>query len=649
MPHQRAQWRSIVLRPAIVSLLLFAEVSLISTIVALWVLSYLRKGFIDIEFRGSGSAVLSVQGALDRGQPLLWTTLPVIILTLYRLFREAVVAALVVETPFIELHKSSSVRPTKIRKSIYVDYRTSFGIVAWYKAIQNSHTFLGLCMLFSFMVSIALVPLTGGLFAEGEELSATDATFSLLSTLDTTTDITVVDYGRLFDFVSASWIYTAPYPPGTEGHFPLPRIAPKQGLKNYTISLPATTSQLSLDCQVISDAAFTTKTETDNIKLRAFSATDRDCLISGDIAVGSQNVYYVGALSQQDCPDVAGRTRMVLFSVPVDSTGDMQDPTLISCIPSYWSVNGTVGIIRSTDFNGRLTETPSFSETSRVVEELPGLKRQQFEQGVVNVQSINVGSKVSTPDRLAELVARYIDSNGLDFAEENLIRAASTVYPAVYTMLCLDKFYPPLAQQIQQEGVLHIPENRLHVVEPVAIAMLVILAILIVETIYLIIYLHRNPSILAEEPIGLVGAANILHDSNIPCLVAKCHHEPGFDGRLRRPVTKANTTWKKTKAANTDDDLLDRECWVEREPESWRLKIVVESEAVGAECPQPLHEHALSAHRKDSALHAAHAPHYVNGQQTPNTAPLVYSGGSSYTHADQARYAFPAPNDATVR
>lgn len=623
MPPKRVQWRSIVLRPGIVFLLLLAEVSLITAIIVLWVVSHIHAGFINVGFRGYGSALFSVQGALDRGQPLLWTTLPVVVLTLYRLFREAIVTALVVETPFIELHKSSSIRPTKIRKSIYVDYRTSLSIVAWYKALQNSHTFLGLCMLFSFVVSIALVPLAGGLFTEGEELTATNATFNLLSTLNTTADISIVDYGRLFDFVSASWIYTAPYPSGTDGRFSLPRIAPTKNLKNYTISLPATTSQLSLDCIVISDATITTKTETDNIALRAFSATDRDCSISGDIAMGSNNAYYLGAFSLQDCPEIAGRTRMVLFSVPVFSSGVTQDPTLISCIPSYWNVNGTVSVVRSTDLTGRLTERPSFSETSRVIHELPDAKRKQFEQGVINVQSINIGSKVNAPDRLAELVGRYIDSNGLNFTEENLISAASTVYAAIYTMLCLDQFYPPLAQQFLQEGVLRIPENRLHIVEPVAIAMLVIFVILIVEIIYLMIYLHRHPSILVEEPIGLVGAANLLHDSNISHLVAKFHHEPGFDGRLRRPVTQVNTTRKKTKTPNTDDGLLNRECWVEREPGSWWLKIVVESEAVDAECTQPFHEHAYSAHQRMPDPYASHALWHVTEQGTPSAAPSL--------------------------
>lgn len=602
---KRAQWRSTVLRPAIVFLLLTAEVSLVSSIIALWILSDLHTGFIKVSFRGSASAIFSVQGALDRGQPLLWTTLPIFVLTLYRLFREAVVTALVVETPFIELYKSSSERPTKVRKSIYVDYRASFSIIAWYKALKNSHTFLGLCILFSFVVSIALVPLAGGLFTEREELYATRAAINLLSTFDPIIDISIIDYGRLFDTVSASWIYTAPYPARTEGHFALPRIGPTQDLQNYTISLPVTTSQLSLDCQVIDNALFNTQAETTNIALEAFSAIDRDCAISGDVSVGNRSSSYLKAFSEQNCPDVAGRTRVVLFYVPSNFSGGMQDPTLISCIPSYWIANGTLSVSRSTGFTGRLIEIPSFSEISRVIEELPNLKRKQFEQAVIYVQTINFGSKVIASSRLAELMARYIQSKSLDFTEKSMIEAASTVYAAIYTMLSIDQFYPTLAQPIQKEGILRIPENRLHVVEPVAIAMLVILAILIVETVYLIIYLHKHPSILAEEPIGLLGAANLLHNSNISCLVAKFHHEPGFDGRLRRPVTQANTAPGKLKNPNTEDSLSERECWVERDPTPGGLRIVVESKASHAECPRPFHEHAFPAYQRVSAPHTA--------------------------------------------
>jgi hypothetical protein len=602
----------------IVTLLLLSELVLIAGIIALWILSALHAGFVNVGIRSSNSSDFSVQGALDRGQPLLWTALPTLIFTLYRLFREAVVSALVVETPFIELHKSSNTHHTKVRKSIYVDYRTSFNIVAWYKALRNRHSFLGLCMLFSFVVSLALVPLAGALFTEGGELLASNAAVDVLSIFDPSVDITFLDYGHLLDTVSTSWIDAAPYPAGTDGTFPLPRIKPTQDPQNYTISSTAQTSQLSLDCRFVDDATIVTEAKTENRFQTNFSAIDRDCAISEHILATSVNIpnkNYFKAISELDCPVWAGRTRVVFFYVELSSSGEFQNSTLISCIPSYWNVNGTVSVIGITGSTGRRIETPSFAERSRVIEELPEPKRRQFEQGITGVITVNIGSVVNTPSRLAELVVRYIDSRNLELTAEDLVEALSTIYAATYTMLCVDHFYPTLVQPVHQDGILQISKNRLHVVQPVAIAMLAILTLLIIETIYLIIYLRRHPSILAEEPVGLIGAAKLLHESNIPCLIAKLHDDPAFNGRLRGENIQDSTTRKMSEISHMDDQLLDLDCWVEQGTAFGRWKIVVESKAGGDECAKLLHGHTIPKRRKGPASqpHIQHpAPDFGN-------------------------------------
>ena len=637
MPPDRQRWRSIALRPLIVALLLLSELGLIAGIITLWILSALHAGFVNVGFRNSGSGVFNVRDPLSRVQPLLWTTLPTLVFTLYRILREAVVSALVIETPFMELHKSSITQRSKVRKTVYVDYRTSFNIVAWYKALRNRYTFLGLCMLLSFVVSLALVPLAGGLFTEGEELLASNVAVHMLSKFNSSVDISVLDYGGLCDAVSASWVNAAPYPVDTDGYFPLPRIESIQGLENYTVSSAAETSQLSLDCRLIDDATIATQAETENILRTTFSANDRDCAVSGDILTVSTenpNLDYFKTYSEQDCPVSAGRTRVILFYVKAYSSGEVQNSTLVSCIPAYWAVNGTVSINRITSLTGRL-DTPSFEELSRAVEELPGMKRQQFEQGIMNVQTINVGSDVNSPLRLSELVARYIDSKNLDFSGGALVEALSTIYAAIYTMLCVNNFYPTLAQPIQQDGILRIPENRLHVVVAVAIAMLAILVLLIAETVYLIVHLHSHPSILAEEPIGLVGAANLLHDSNIPCLIAKFHEEPAFDGRLRKCIVQASAAVKKSKARYTDDELLDRDCWVEQEPDSGRLRIVVETKAGDDQCAKLLHGHT-SPECGIAPVSQPHTPRDVSEQPLPTSTPSTWLGWPNHVRIDQA-------------
>lgn len=636
MPSGRPQWRSTVLKPLVVALLLFSEVGLIASIISLLILSSIHAGFVKLDTENSGSGALSVQSALNRSRSLLWTTLPAVVFTLYRLFREAVVSALVVETPFIELHKSSPTRRTKVRKSVYVDYRTSLSIIAWYEALKNKHTFLGLCMLFSFVVSLALVPLAGGLFAEGREFLVSNATVNLFSVFNPSVDISTADYGLLFDAVSASWINAAPYPAGTDGHYPLPRIQPTEALQNYTISSTAETSQLSLDCRIVDDATIDTVNRTGIILQTNFTTTDRDCAISGDSLQNNNGLEfdYFKTFTVQDCPDWAGRTRLVLFYVRLSPLGTYLNSTLVSCIPSYWDVNGTVSITRSTGYKGQLAETPSFNEQSRSVKELPNLQRRTFEQAVLNVKTINIGGNVSTADRLSELVARDIDSRSLDFSASSIMKALNTIYPAIYTLLCVYHFFPTLEQPIQQNGILTVVENRLHVVVAAAVAMLAILILLVVETLYLIIYLHRHPSILAEEPVGLVGAANLLHESNIHCLVASSHDEPTFDGRLRRPSMQVGTKGRKSKTIYTDGHLLDRDCWVERDAASGRLKIVIETKEDDDGCAKLLHPHSFPGYQSRTTVQAGKHQH-VTVQTRPTSVSSLGSSQPDHIRPDR--------------
>ena len=612
IPSDRPRWRSIVLRPAVVALLLLSELALIAGIVDLTVLSSRHAGFVKLGAQDSKPTLLGLQSSVSHSRSLLWTTLPAVVLTLYRLFREAVVSAFVVETPFIELNKSSAARRTKVRKSVYVDYRTSFSIIAWYEALKNNHTFLGLCLLFSFVVSLALVPLAGGLFAEGQEKLVSNVTVNVLSTFTPHANITAANYGLMFDAISASWINAAPYPPGTDGFYPLPSIEPAQAFQNYTVSSHAETSQLSLDCRVVDDATITTVNRSNSIIETTFSATDRNCAISGDSLQTDKGkgFEYLKSITEQECPDWAGRTRLMLFHVKKSNSDTTVNTTLISCIPSYWAVNGTVETTRITGYKGRIVETPLFArEQSRSIKELPPLTRRTFETWVLTVKTISLSTGVVTAERLTELIARYIDSRSLDLSANSIIDAVNVIYPALYTMLCVSYYFPTLPEPIRQDGTLTLSENRLHVVIPAAIAMLVILVMLVIETLYLIIYLHRHPSILAEEPIGLVGAANLLHDSNIHCLIASSHNDTSFDGRLRRPSMHIGTNDKRSRTLYTDDHLRDRDCWVERDEVSGRLKIIVETKHEDDGCAKLLHPHSFPEYRPDPTVRAEKHQH----------------------------------------
>ena len=649
---ERQTWRSFTLRIGMVALLLAAEFVLFCGIIILYILSLERHGFVNIGIQTISTPAFSVDGIIERGRPLLWTSLPTFFFTLYRMFRESVISALVVETPYMELQKATVTNPTAVNKSVYLDYRTSFALVAWCKAFRNKHWFLGICMLLSFMVSLVLVPLAARLFAEGEELLPINATINQNSAYEPPFNMSGIDYAGLMDAVSASWIHNASYPSGTDGTFAFARISPSGKKQNYTISINTTSPQLELNCQPISSPVTSTEIVTNNITVTEISAVDRGCTLSGTMTSGPAWSAYLGAFRNSDCDSSAGTSRIYFFYTSYSSSsGQLTNTKLVSCIPSYWNVTGTLNVVSTEGFTGRQVEVPAFSPASKAYSntELPGFARKQFETAVMSVLTINTGSDINSPNRLAELVARYLTVNELERTETALMKAATVIYPAIYTMANVQYFYPDLASPIQQQGVLRIPENRLHVVPYASITMLVILGILMTETACLICYIKKHENILAEEPIGLIGAANLLHGSNIHDIVSEFNGDRNFDGRLHRPLPSPQgssrlsaffrffrTKTEDEKVKHTDDSLLNMKCYVLRREGYPSLQIVVQT---GTETGRELSDGHSTSVRQGIAVSASQVAQSqtlslrTNGQHHQRSVQTQALSGRRHPHA----------------
>ena len=594
-PDARQKWRSITLQPWCVPLLLLTELVFMVAIITLLVLSQQRTGFVDVGFEERSVDFTSFEGALEWGQGLLWTTLPVFIVGLYKLFRDAVRTALVFETPYIELAVAGTGETVDAGKSVYLDYRTSFAIVAWWKAWKNKHYFLSLCLVLSFVEALALVPLTARLFAVREELLPRESLLNVLSVFDTTAPLVNADYGALMDAVAASWINQSPLPPGTDGDYGFSRVTPLKSYSNFTISAPTNASRLSVDCAEVPTTrnSFSIVDESDRIFTVGFNATDRGCSIEGSIAVNADSDDFLEAGLTSDCPEGTGRSRISFFYGSLSSNGDLLTPILVSCIPTYWSASGNLTVVTTNNtFSDRVVETPKFHPAVHDVEDL-GITAQQFEDGVMTIRTFNPATtsegNTNAPLRLAELIVRSIKAANKEFLTENIINAAQRIYPATYTMLALTYFYPELDTPVQVSGTLAVAQNRLHVVPPVAITMVAILFVLFGSTTYLIFYLRRHPSILAEEPIGLFGAANLLKRSNIPDIIERYHRQGIFDGRLGHKLPEEQ-------AKIVEEELTKTQCWVESGPRQHDLvvKMAVPSSlqsapgGMGCEDSQPL-------------------------------------------------------------
>lgn len=592
----RKTWRSLTLRSWVFSLLLSTEIGLLVGIVILLVLSKQNDGFVTIGTQTITEPALSYEDTVQRAKPLLWTSVPTLIFTFYRIFRDSVITSFIVETPYMELYKTIQGRATKLGRSAYLDYRTYLAPVALFKAFKNRHRFLGACMLIFFLVSIILVPLAARLFAEGMELDTTTMNINMLSSYMPPENMSIVDYAAVMDAVSASWIYGASYPSSTDGTYSFPRVSPKEARDNYTVTVDTSSPQLSLDCALVDSPITSFEQATADTGQIKFSGDDRGCAVSGTVSFSSAWNTYLRAFETHSCDESVRAIRLFYFYATARNAGREPDHSaIVSCIPAFWNVTGFLDVVSTVGFTQKRVEVPAFTATSHEVADLPAFSDQQFTYSIMGVGTLNPssGADINTPNRVAELVARDIAAKKLVLSEAMIIDSAKIIIPAIYTMMNVQYYFPDLPISAQQEGVLRVPENRLHVVTYAAAIMLAILGMLIVETICLFIYVHKHCTILPEEPVGLIGAANLLHNSNIPQIIDTFHQHPEFNGRLHRELDRPESekttqrSWlstltcrskkpKKPKKTYTDDYLLEKDCYVVRSQTCPCLQIIVD-------------------------------------------------------------------------
>lgn len=114
---------------------------------------------------------------------------------------------------------------------------------------------------------------------------------------------------------------------------------------------------------------------------------------------------------------------------------------------------------------------------------------------------------------------------------------------------------------------------------------------------------------------GLIGAANLLHNSNIPQIIDTFHQHPEFNGclhcELDQPESEKTTqrSWlaaltcrsKKPKNTYSDDILLEKDCYVVRSQTCSCLRIIVDY----ADDSQQARHTALGCCRNSKAKHSA--------------------------------------------
>jgi hypothetical protein len=158
------EWLSWKLRCYWMVTLLFVEVGIIAAIFYLERRSTSDNGIASVPqvSTSSVSSHFAVSSVWTYG--LLWTTLPSLGMTLYRIVWGMLVSATADRQPSVELLPQQGKMASNVNVTVILDYRSYPSFFNWWFAFRNRHIVLGFGMILSLLLSIGVIPLTLHLF-----------------------------------------------------------------------------------------------------------------------------------------------------------------------------------------------------------------------------------------------------------------------------------------------------------------------------------------------------------------------------------------------------------------------------------------------------------------------------------------------------
>jgi hypothetical protein len=528
----KAGWRPMeIALPWMISLLLL-EVGIMSTIIVLLIISNKRSGFVGLTnpprfLLGDPLLAKALWGGF------LYTALPTFLMTCYNSLRDGTLTAVLDRQPFVEL--ANDRRTGRPQVTIMLEYSK----VSWwkrgYKALRNGHYVIAACAIVGNIYSLVTIPSTSYLF--------TDASFDMNNTLPglateafNSSLFSQADPRPAFDTVTAVLLYGANQPAWTNGEYAFPAFAANVTSGNVTAELLGYSANLA--CREIPQSEYVIQNDNSSFNI---STSDQGCSISKTVSPPGPASVTVLTWAVQTCSPLNGSSRLLVIS---ESSNDV-DPQMpsnfsfISCIPTYWTTPGNLTVTFG------LTAEPfvaSFAPRDEEASQFFLDSWPLYESDLQSIQAFDIETNVNANDfgLLVYNFAQKLDSQSpLD--PQLLEDSTVIVFASIFAAFSSSVFFQPASPPADMTVIVTQPVTRLIVVPPVAYIILGIMGIAFLLTITLLFYASR-PSILLEEPIGLLGAAAILHESDIMGIVEQIRSEAirgggHFDGKVTERVS----------------------------------------------------------------------------------------------------------------
>jgi hypothetical protein len=506
--------------------LLLLELGIISTLTVLFIISDKRSGFVGLN--NTPKVFLDhpkLAKALWPG--FFYTVLPTFLMGIYNNFREGTLSAVWDRQPFVELAKKEKGGSPEL--TVMLDYSKA-GWKRGIKALLNGHYVIAACAILGYVYSFGIVSLTSYLFTEYHfDMKKTLPAF-VLEEFNSTT-FSQSDFRPVLDTVTAIQLYDANQPAWVNGEYAFASF--KADVTSGNVTIESLGYSANLDCVVITQSEYTLQNDNGSFII---STDDRGCNISTSFLLPVPPAVLMSAWAEQSCSLQSGSSRLLVVS----SSSTMEDPQIpsnfsfISCIPTYWHTLGNLTI------NFGLTPEPSvatfgplnggsqFFLDSRIT----------YEPALQTLMTFDAQSEIGGNDfgRLVYSFAKKLDSESpLD--PQQVMTSTIIIYASIFAVFSSSAFFDPVSPAANTTCIVTESVTRLIVVQPICYAILSIMATGFLLTIKLLSYTSQ-PSILVEEPIGILATAAMLHESHIMEIVKEARSEAiegdyrPFDGKV---------------------------------------------------------------------------------------------------------------------
>ncbi|WQF78793.1 hypothetical protein CDEST_03807 [Colletotrichum destructivum] len=507
-------------------LLTFAllDIAMVITIIVLTIESSQKGGFVTLATHNTTSADQnSVTFNVPWNLGLLWTSLPSLAFSLFGAYWTWIASSLAERQPYVELRKAGG---ADAEVSILLDYRVVATVWRWWGAFRKSHFTVGTMTLLSVFLSYLIAPLAARLFVAQAVAASQPVSIAYTKAYNIDNINATLDWRPVLDTVSATLLYggnSIPWTDGERAYRPFAansQLAPKSAMAANTTAYSG-----YLSCELVKD--YTVTSNGDSVQV---SGSDRGCDFKQSFTVINTQETYLKTTVEFDCSANAHYSRLVFTAARYSNSAsnNIDNISVISCATGYRQVAGTLRVSSP-------ASTPtvvSFVETGEPDTSRPKLWR-VFEQGILGPVTFNPQAKWSTTD-MGNLILYYAQraraSNPL--GSEALMEAIPKVFTAIYMNAVAIHGFDGLTNLETASGTAFVPTTRLFVVPWVAYVIIVFLAVTLCSVGFVFFRLQDTPSILTEEPQGLLSMAAILEKSELLEVVSDIRQEDGFTGGI---------------------------------------------------------------------------------------------------------------------